>query len=405
MDSFSVLVYLLIINFLFVVVISSDHGDHEDHTPHWVFILYHKTGFRLTSLIAKPFFEKCDSGVIDCLKSVQPTLQMLERSNITRLNAPEMYEVKSWQDEYKLKTNKGIRFVHFVRDPFDIVLSGYLYHGQTPRPEPEVWLNDRRYNPCEGNLSKTMQYADEISQFVHEYQQNSTHDTIAGAGSHIILNILPSDIHEMVLKAHTMCQELVSKYSSPTYHELLQHFTPYNHMDALLYNKSLDDLVFDGVRIEALRSMFPERNGHILRMAANALTESRSSRGSSRRVFTSEFPVGDRKTFYNSISSLLNFLWHDDLESPRMQRFWGCFNDDVIIEAVIDSAFASSVPEEKKEKATHITVDLMSSTVKEHYKQRLREDPTLGPLLAVVVAILEYTGTTTRNAADQFPNL
>mmetsp|Transcript_45729 Transcript_45729/g.110824 ORF Transcript_45729/g.110824 Transcript_45729/m.110824 type:complete len:681 (-) Transcript_45729:143-2185(-) len=52
-------------------------------------------------------------------------------NNATRLPFP------SWETT---------KIVHFVRDPFDMALSNYLYHSQ--RPTPEHWVLARHLNPC-----------------------------------------------------------------------------------------------------------------------------------------------------------------------------------------------------------------------------------------------------------------
>ena len=42
-----------------------------------------------------------------------------------------------------------INFVHFIRDPFDMAVSNYLYHSQSPTPESWVIESPRTSKPCD----------------------------------------------------------------------------------------------------------------------------------------------------------------------------------------------------------------------------------------------------------------
>ena len=45
------------------------------------------------------------------------------------------------------------KILHFVRDPFEYVVSAYLYHAQQP-PPPEKFVRQRHYNPCSFSRDK-----------------------------------------------------------------------------------------------------------------------------------------------------------------------------------------------------------------------------------------------------------
>lgn len=49
----------------------------------------------------------------------------------------------NWSESFKAP-GQEYRIVHMLRDPFDVIISGYLYHNQVPAQE--VWINYRKFS-------------------------------------------------------------------------------------------------------------------------------------------------------------------------------------------------------------------------------------------------------------------
>ena len=66
--------------------------------------------------------------------------------DVLGIEAPE-FTVSDISSPVLLDEERDIRLVHFVRSPAAIVMSGYLYHSNIPRPH-ENWLHKNTFDPC-----------------------------------------------------------------------------------------------------------------------------------------------------------------------------------------------------------------------------------------------------------------
>eukprot|EP00040_Diaphanoeca_grandis_P035959 m.227476 g.227476 ORF g.227476 m.227476 type:complete len:264 (-) comp33522_c1_seq1:25-816(-) len=120
------------------------------------------------------------------------------------------------------------QIVHFVRNPIELVISGFLYHSQSPTPEP--WVKNTREsesNPCKHNVHSLKLMAEEL---------------------HLDMKLLFNVIE--------LCETLYKSAGADHYYGALLTLAPEQ-----------------GVRLEACRAMIsggPIAGGDLLRMTNNA---------------------------------------------------------------------------------------------------------------------------------------
>ena len=99
----------------------------------------------------------------------------------------------------------------------------------------------------------------------------------------------------------------------------------------------------EALKIEAFRSLLhfapSGSSGDLLRMAGNSLYEDRRV---SKRVFMSDFPIGNKDAFLKTTSSIFDFLMDSNSSSSDEAQFWGCMNKSEVMKKVLNFAFVSS---------------------------------------------------------------
>lgn len=244
----------------------------------------------------------------------------------------------------KIVTIAAIILFLFVR-----VMSGFLYHSQVPTPSSEAsWIKDVNYEPCQA-------------------------DPRAGGLQHIaqMMTLTQSSyMYERLVKIERLCRDLVDKYKK----------TNHSTFDTVLQTARRQDF-YDGLKLEAARAILAGRNGDILRMGINAIQESKAF-NISRRIFTSDFPIGDLQKFDDSCTDLFNFLMapHIDVKNP----FFSCVNVSVAVNNARDALY---IPFDHTAN-NHVTSDYLPSDVRSLYMARLESDPILSPVLSLVRSIL-----------------
>jgi hypothetical protein len=125
--------------------LASDAAAHR-----WVLMHYHKSGHDLTRIVRSVFADQnCvphgEAPSVPRRVDVHEHLQLLAKEQIAVVVSDALF---SWTDFGHAK------IVHFVREPADMIISGYLYHAQTPVPPGEGWLNDGRLDLCNEETRK-----------------------------------------------------------------------------------------------------------------------------------------------------------------------------------------------------------------------------------------------------------
>lgn len=350
----SYLYILISLSYLINSVISKSTSD----KIHWVLIHYHKTGHELCNYFGSYVFQysNCKRVKVSNIKPfwTQDAGKLLN-SDVSILK-PHGFE---WQKVFNV-AGHSFRVVHFVREPFDMVMSGYLYHSEIPAPEG--WLNNENFDPCFVEEKKEVDIIrNKYLPAIQKYTQNKVNIT---------------KMYDDILK---LCRQLSSKNNKYSFNNQLH----------IASNAS----VFEGVRLEAVRALIL---GDHLSMAYNTLQESSAKQSKNinvRRTFTAEFPVQDVAFYRRSTVSLYDFL----MPVVRDEVFYKCFeNKEEAVESAIKSAFHDlpqmlsndSSKKDKPKADAHITGGSMPKEDRQKYIKRLEEDPVLGPFLLIIREIL-----------------
>lgn len=367
------------------------YENNEDHKNHWVFIHYHKTGHDLSIHLAEVFESPpCSADVDKRFKKrtdARVNKNLISKLDISVMAAPDM--PFDWNTDLLGKDDESMKFVHHVRDPFDMVVSGYLYHSEDPPPAPETWLLKDDFNPCLLHEEKTLErYVDVISRHVGMDQKV---------------------FYRMIAETKQLCEELVDKaYRTAG----VKEFNP--------VLRSFKDPL-DGLFLEAARALLSGSGGDILRMAANAIYETESNIRSnipaltdkftqvqnvSKREFLADFPVGGKDAFRRTVTDLYNFLtaydsYHRSRSHAESLPFWTCLNIPQAVERAVGTAYVDpNVNEkcsesEKKEMdkddcrlASHVTHS--SGVDRTIFISALKKHSLFGPLLDAVNTTIHY---------------
>lgn len=321
----------------------------------WLFIHYHKTGHELTRKLVASFTNHCENTSW----AYRPYHRAVPRedieifdTDISILASPELF-FENWIETFSSQERK-FRIAHFVRDPFDMIVSGYIYHAQDPSPLSERWERELSYHPCLFHKSGPTEGLPFLSkQF----------SGLNGDRDGEILGKLYGVVN--------LCHKLYSKYKS---------YPNMTFDQVLRAAKSETGDVFDGIRIEASRTILSP-NGDLLRMGINALREN-TSRAIARRFYTSEFPIGQLFPFTRASDRLYRFLMAD--HALVKQPFFKCMDSARAVLEAQKVAFVQSAPQAVFNTSLHVTAHLMPPVARDAYVQRLRDDPVLAPILDLV---------------------
>ena len=346
-----------------------------DHL-HWAFLHYHKTGHDLCGYFSNVFNDSASQCkkvvIIEMFRSDKVHAKTLLSADLATIH-PNIF---LWDSVFNVPQH-SFRIVHFVREPFDMVMSAYLYHRQVPYPAPEHFLGSKHYDPC---LSEDR----ELNKFLIP----ALADFTSGR----------NNITEMLDNVRALCYSLVKKYPAKDFNTVLN-----------IAVQGKDQL--DGVRIEACRALLSVNNGDILRMAYNTLQEVTYLKSHSnvavRRTFTSEFPVTNLTVYHGSVRSVYDFLMSP--VNVKSNLFYNCISEEEAVRFTMTNALATlpktysqdlkgvlpsnatspavGISPEKDVRA-HITSDKLSTADRLAYIQRLEQDPVLGPLLLIVRQIV-----------------
>mmetsp|Transcript_17708 Transcript_17708/g.29859 ORF Transcript_17708/g.29859 Transcript_17708/m.29859 type:complete len:426 (+) Transcript_17708:401-1678(+) len=422
----SFLVVLECICFLLLTCSRGGAVDEKERTKrHWLLIHYHKTGHDLarhlaTTFNAPPCHVSAETRFFH-RRDLHANEARIRASDISVLGAPDM--LGPWNGEALNLEADQMKMIHFVRNPFDMVVSAYLYHIQYPIPSGELWLVQRKFNPCEIDYGILVRrFGKKIAQY-----QGDRH-------------VVPKMIDDVVHTCYEILNSTVlANVSKSCYHCMLTALPP-----------------ADGLILEAARSILSKSGGDILRMAANTLAESETVPRMSRRFFLSDFPLRDKEKFTTSVQNMFTFLmapsatttttvaplssqpsssqteeehWreldnvvfnttsHPNTTLPVQQRseFWHCMNVSEATSAAVERAFldmnemnqsrASAVIQQTLSPAAqqyvqqrgiklatdvqaHITSDKVSSAKHSQLITSLQKHSTIGPMLGLVEEIL-----------------
>ncbi|KAL7501059.1 hypothetical protein ACHAWT_009130 [Skeletonema menzelii] len=252
------------------------------------------------------------------------------------------------------------KIIHFVRNPFDMVLSNYLYHSQEPTPEKWVHNDD----PCH------VKYENEV--------------TLA---SHVLPNIGTDEINDKYFSNIVkMCRSLFQ--SKPS----LQNSTFYEH---LLELDSGDGLRLATAQMVAASGEANQHHagGDVARMANNIvkLKELESYMPSEVEVLTMSTEEFIRSAA-NSTMRFLDFVFGvNNTIISREKRWEAAQSQKKSFDRVSGMLPTRREKRKKRKKNKHIT---QSSTqeekeTKESLKELLRSDKDLAPILKLTESLVD----------------
>ena len=343
------------------ILSGSFYASAKHYSFHWIFVHYHKTGHDLARSLAMIFTKKScvvkESHQIPRRISISENIHRIKELDIAVLAGPNIFV--PWDDTLLNTDTDRVKMIHFLRDPFDMIISAYLYHAQEEAPKKEIWLFRPNFNPCEVDHHLMFDvFAREIGVSYGSYQY----------------------ISDLINGTIRLCNELVhitDKNNIPKYYQQLRSLPPEK-----------------AVLLEASRSILSNTGGDILRMATNALYERNTKNRNSYRVFLSDFPVGNLTKFVQSSTNMFEFLMSDTTTAAATTDksdpyFWSCLNISTAVHRSVQHAFVSNSSQSSS--TGHITQGLVSRTERASLKLKLEEHPILGKLLRIVQDIvLEY---------------
>lgn len=422
----SAFLLLTVILLLIKVLLAKLPGEKLDkeRIVHWLFLHYHKTGHDLTRVLCSPFNEKPCSApntkFFPARASLEPYIrtspQLLSR-NISILAGNEL--LFNWAEMFQGDIGEAdakheFRAVHFVRDPIDMVLSAYLYHAQYPIPVQERWLLNPNFQPCA------------LSSRIDAYGS-----VIADA-----IGIPWAEFRAWVNRAQEECLELQRITGDQVgFNQRLRMLAScdYDNQNKTYEAGRIDDFdcspirdirkgfnaspgIRAAIRFEAFRSLLSKDGGDILRMAANAVFESSTSKDFSLRVFLSEFPLQDWDRYRASIFRVYEFLmchhgWPciNFPEHVEQSQFWSHLSVRDAVDIAMDftnSLLNNSFPmrTELAEKRLqrwesadaqilgsggHITAYALADSTRQELVTWILNDEVLGPILGAVAAVVK----------------
>ena len=272
-----------------------------------------------------------------------------------------------------------VKIIHLIRDPFDMVVSNYLYHSQTPTPEPFV----KTYDPCKFGKAY-------LKLIIDASENNETTTLIT---------------QQQVDGLKDLCENLMlNKNTNKKYRGF--------------YDALLGLSVQDGLRLSAIVLLVSKAHyagGDLLRMTTNVerlhqwqtkqqqqhqehytATESTSS-SRSGIISLKTHPDWDKENYEVSLDRLTEFIV-SDLEVKRKPNNNTTSNDDdertlqqykeALLQAVRNDAL-ERLNDNMAKKANHITRHRMTPEEREDAVAKLKADDLLGPILSACQTIID----------------
>ena len=136
---------------------STGIGEHAQDEYAYLILQYHKTGWLISKKIKsavlslttirrgdRVYLRTSGYDSLDC-----PSVRLRPHLLYIHSNPSLFCDAMNLADT--LSAHAKVKILHFVRNPFSLAVSNYLYHRQDPTPEE--WVHNT--NPCTGLLSST----------------------------------------------------------------------------------------------------------------------------------------------------------------------------------------------------------------------------------------------------------
>ncbi|EJK72781.1 hypothetical protein THAOC_05651, partial [Thalassiosira oceanica] len=325
-----------------------DQG-HPHHDSSVLIVMYHKTGYVLTRHLAKSAIdmEFQARGRAHKKNKLGPSLDNFDEETGEQIAfglrdffCSDSEVLDSMLDKSK-QGKKTTKIVHFIRNPFSMVLSNYFYHAQSPTPEKWVHTDE----PCE-----------------HNYKSG-------GSLAESVLPILASRTRIQRHHFDEVVNICVGLYQT---RESLKNSTFYEHL--------LEMDHYDGLRLATaqmiISSSAANRNlagGDILRMASNIIKLDNLQSNSA-------LPQDKREMVH--IMSITMEDYMKDKGNKTLQFFdfiFGQDNDLITEEIKLDVVSKHDRMSDRKKNGSHVTQGKHAD--RDELRGRLMADPVFGLIL------------------------
>lgn len=422
---------------------------------------YHKTGHDLSLAIASAFTNWCDLyffkpakriSVFDDTFSALTDESSLGDADIAVV-VPGVFAF-NWTDAFQ-HSNHKFRIVHFIRDPWNMVMSGHLYHSQDPPPKLEHWMLWEDFSFCRHDPA----ILQSVTNIFGKFTGNMT--KVTGW-----MNAAKED-----------CEKLLSKYKvkdNENYYQILRNVLSPAKPVAVSKSKSssksttkisfsgalakigflknntststnttvevISRAVYDAVKIEAYRALFGGFStlGDILSMTANILHQSPHT---TKSFQLEEFAIGNEEYFRRTAHRMFSFLYDSisfesnlgkttvdrkissgySIENSIFDKSDDEDNDSKnrkessklscplchcsTIEQAVNISVRASFVDVSNSKRGHVTQNLMSRELRAQYINVLRQDPSLGELFHFLASIVQHHAGNYSHYHDQVGHL
>lgn len=258
-------------------------------------------------------------------------------------------------------TASNYKILHFVRDPFEYIISSYLYHSQKVAPA-EAWIKNPLYNPCTSSNNTLSLYLNELYAF----------------------NSNLSFISVSIKKIMQSCQRLLQKAVNMT-----KALRTHSYAVLLRHLAAGSENAVDALRLEAYRSLISSEvtaGGDIFRMTINSLRAREAGDSICKHFSIDDLPYDDEVTWKKAYGEILDFLF--DRKYPlRLKSLNDKDYTSVSIRRhLIDMGYRNSLIfktpiRNKNYTSFHITKYFISNDTREAFRNTLKVDPELGPVL------------------------
>jgi hypothetical protein len=328
----------------------------------WLIMHYHKTGHDLIRKVFRPMTIELNVSFSD---NVGPRRRLWNFAEylgnvpyfVSGVHAQGGAEMHFHWANY---TASNYKILHFVRDPFEYIISAYLYHSQKIAPA-EAWIINPLYNPCSSSKNLLSFYVKEL----HTLNSNLSFMSVS------IENIIQS------------CQNLVQK-AFDTAKPIRKH----NYAVLLRHLAAGSENAIDALRLEAYRSLISSEvtaGGDIFRMAINSVRAREAGDSICAHFSIDDLPYDDEASWKITYGKILDFLFNGKYPLRLKSMNDRDYTSVLIRRHLIDKGYQDSLSHGtligNSYTSSHITKNFISNDKRKTYRDALKADPELGPIL------------------------
>lgn len=359
----------------------------------WLILQYHKTGYILSRSIFRPLAMELNVTISYNAGPCRRLWRFEDFGGKVPYFLPGIHLQEAAEMHFNWK--KFIQYhkpkiVHFVRDPYEFLISSYLYHTQSDPPSNELILN-QPFNPCIHSEEMFDMYYAELRHF------NEDVDSLKSSIAQITTECT---------KLYLNAKNLIAQDTSEAYAKHAKYGELLRKLSAVSPNHGMDALRLEAYRSIIFTGMGPSlvSGNDLFRMAVNALRAKESEGQDVMQTQVEDFPYDNEYLWKRTMGDMLDFLFESKYMAYVQQDQTLKLRNHpstVIKSFLVDLAYNSSVMnkqmisdlhgtkgKKENERFVHVTKNLIPPDLRERYKEGLKEDKLLGPVLATFRRII-----------------